>query len=55
MADIRRLTPEVLRSAAQEAAEQRIPLEEANHYEPGSPLWHQFNAAYAEAEALEVA
>ena len=55
MADIRRLTPEVLRKAAREAAEQHIPLDEANHYEPGSSLWHQFNAAYAEAEALEAA
>lgn len=43
---IQRLTPEALRAAAQAAAAQHIPLIEANHYEPGSDLWAQFNEAY---------
>ena len=43
---IRRLTPEVLHSQARDAAEQGIPLVEANHHEPGSALWHLFNNFY---------
>ena len=46
---IRRLTPEVLHSQARDAAEQGIPLVEANHHEPGSALWHLFNNAYRQA------
>lgn len=44
---LQRLTPEVLRAAAQSAAAQHIPLAEANHHEPGTALWAQFNEAYA--------
>lgn len=47
---IRPLTPEALRTQAQQAAAQHVPLREANHYEPGSELWVQFNRAYGEAE-----
>lgn len=43
---ITELTPERLRAQAREAAEQHIPLEEANHYEHGSALWAEFNRAY---------
>lgn len=39
------LTPESLR-----AAELYQTREEANHFEPGSELWHQFNEAYSAAE-----
>ncbi|WP_192888378.1 hypothetical protein [Paracidovorax avenae] len=47
MADpIRKLTPELLAERAREAARQGVPLEEANHHEPGSTLWVEFNAAY---------
>jgi len=54
---IRSLTPEVLRAKAREAAEQGIPLAEANHHEPGTALWLQFNSAYLQAAntACEVA
>lgn len=58
MADaIRTLTPEVLRAQARDAAECGIPLAEANHHEPGTALWLQFNAAYLQAAntACEVA
>jgi hypothetical protein len=44
------LTPESLRAAAKQAAEQHQTREEANHYEPGTDLWHQFNDAFREAE-----
>lgn len=40
------LTAERLRAQAREAAEQHIPLNEANHHEPGSNLWREFNGAY---------
>ena len=43
---IQPLTPEALRAAAREAAEQDIPHAEANHHEPGSVLWHEFFDAY---------
>ena len=46
---ITELTPERLRAQAREAAEQHIPLEEANHHEPGTKLWRQFNGAYYSA------
>lgn len=51
-----RLTPVVLHSQATQAAEQGVPLVEANHHEPGSPLWHLFNNAYRQAafDACEV-
>lgn len=47
------LTPSLLRAQAAEAAGAGIPLAEANHHEPGTPLWHQFNAAYAAAQIHE--
>ncbi len=50
---LQRLTPEVLRAAAQLAAAQHIPLAEANHYEHGSDLWAQFNEAYAAGPGQE--
>lgn len=50
---IRPLTTEDLRALAREAAEQHIPHEEANHYEPGSEQWRVFHEAYH--GALEVA
>lgn len=50
---LQRLTPDVLRAAAQSAAAQRIPLAEANHYEHGSDLWAQFNEAYAAGPGQE--
>lgn len=43
---IRPLTEDSLRASARAAAEQGIPLAEANHFEPGSHLWLQFNAFY---------
>ena len=52
MSTIKPLTPEALRAQAREAAEQHIPLEEANHHEPGTKLWLDFNAAYARAKFL---
>ena len=55
MMAIRPLTASDLRAAAQEAAQQRIPLEEANHHEPGTELWDAFNRAYADAMELESA
>lgn len=50
---IQRLTPEVLRAAAQSAAAQHIPLAEANHHEPGTELWTRFNEAYAAGPGQE--
>ena len=55
MMAIQPLTPSALRAAAQEAALQHIPLEEANHHEPVTDLWADFNRAYAEAMELESA
>lgn len=43
---IQKLTPELLRQQAQAAADQHIPVREANHFEPGSREWAQFNTAY---------
>ncbi len=40
------LTGERLRAQAREAAEQHIPLEQANHHEPHTNLWREFNSAY---------
>lgn len=51
---IERLTPEILHAAAQWAAALHIPLAEANHYEPGSNLWAQFNQAYGGHTATAV-
>lgn len=48
---IQPLTPEALRAAAREAAEQEIPHAEANHHEPGSVLWHEFFKAYRDKRA----
>ncbi|MFN9473778.1 hypothetical protein [Acidovorax sp.] len=52
---LQRLTPDVLRAAAQSAAAQHIPLAEANHHEPGTVLWAQFNEAYAACLGQEAA
>lgn len=54
MMAIRPLTESDLRAAAQEAAQQRIPMDEANHHEPGTQLWEDFNRAYVAAYAVEV-
>lgn len=40
------LTEERLRAQAREAAEQHIPMEQANHHEPHTNLWREFNGAY---------
>lgn len=47
---IQKLTPELLRAQAIAAADQHIPVREANHFEPGSREWAQFNTAYAARE-----
>lgn len=49
---IQTLTRQHLVHRASDAAEQHIPLSESNHYEKGSELWHQFNAAYRAREAV---
>ncbi len=58
-ATISKLTPETLQQQAREAAEQGIPLSEANHHEQGSLLWFRFNTAYRAAaraaQAVEAA
>ncbi|WP_312836386.1 hypothetical protein [Comamonas sp.] len=46
---IKTLTPAVLHSQASHAAAQGVPLNEANHHEQGTPLWHLFNNAYRQA------
>lgn len=53
---IRSLTPAVLHIQAAQAAEQGVPLVEANHHELDTPLWHLFNNAYRQAafDAYEV-
>lgn len=51
MAHIRPLTPDTLRAMAREAADQHIPLREANDYCIGSDNWNTFNEAYREREA----
>lgn len=48
---IRALTAEELRASARAAAERHVPLREANDFEPGSPQWHAFNAAYQDEQA----
>lgn len=50
---IRTLTPEALQAQAREAAEQGVPLSEANHHEAGTALWRDFNAAYRAAVECE--
>lgn len=53
MADqITKLTPDLLKRRARECADQHIPLSECNTYEPGTKLWHSFNAAYRAHEAV---
>lgn len=52
MYGVRPLTPATLLAQAQQAAAQHIPLREANHHEPGSELWVQFNRAYGERETV---
>lgn len=51
---IRELTPELLKQQAREAAEQRIPLRECNHYEPGTKPWAQFAEAWERALLIEL-
>ena len=51
MAHIRPLTPDTLRAMAREAADNHIPLREANDYDIGSAEWDTFNTAYREREA----
>lgn len=46
---ITELTPEHVQQRACEAAEQHIPLEEANDYEPGTAQWTLFRVAYVAA------
>lgn len=43
------LTSETLRAQAREAALQHVPLDEANHHEPGTDLWREFNGEYLRA------
>jgi len=50
---IQPLTPEALRAAAREAAEQHIPITEANHHTPGSQHWKDFNKAYREVSGIQ--
>lgn len=47
---IRELTPALLRAQACDAAEQRIPMEEANHHEPQTWLRLHFAEAYRKRE-----
>jgi len=48
---IRPLTTEDLCALAHQAADQHIPLREANDYDIGSPEWGTFNRAYRAREA----
>lgn len=48
---IRPLTFESLCACAREAAEQHVPVREANYFERESPQWHEFNEVYREREA----
>lgn len=50
---IRELTPELLKQQAREAADQHIPLTEANHHTPGSQHWKDFNKAYREVSGMQ--
>lgn len=49
------LTTAVLQTIARDAAEQGVPLAEANYFERGSVLWRQFNEAYDAALEAEAA
>lgn len=51
MAHIRLLTDNDIQAAARAAAEQHIPLREANDYCVGSDNWEAFNEAYRAREA----
>lgn len=51
MAHIRLLTDSDIVAAASAAAEQHIPLREANDYCVGSDNWNTFNRAYRAREA----
>ena len=48
---IRLLTDDDIQAAARAAAEQHIPLREANDYCVGSPNWDTFNDAYRARES----
>lgn len=48
---IRPITNDDIKAAARAAAEQHIPVREANDYCVGSPNWEIFNDAYREREA----
>ena len=48
---IRPLTDDDIRATARAAAEQHIPVREANDYCIGSTNWDTFNEAYREREA----
>lgn len=51
MTHIRPLTDDDIKAAARAAAEQHIPVREANDYCVGSKIWNTFNGAYREREA----
>lgn len=48
---IRKITDDDIKAMARAAAEQHIPLREANDYCLGSPNWNTFNDAYRAREA----
>lgn len=48
---IRPLTDDDIKAAARAAAEQHIPVREANDYCIGSKNWDTFNEAYRERES----
>ncbi|CAN7365732.1 hypothetical protein LJR074_002160 [Acidovorax sp. LjRoot74] len=48
---IRALTDDDIKAAARAAAEQHIPVREANDYCLGSDNWNTFNEAYRAREA----
>lgn len=50
MTHIRELTKDDIKAAARAAAEQHIPVREANDYDIGSPEWDTFNQAYRARE-----
>jgi hypothetical protein len=50
MAHIRLLTDDDIKAAARAAAEQHIPVREANDYCIGSKNWDTFNEAYRARE-----
>lgn len=51
MSDIRKITTADIHAMARAAAEQHIPLREANDYDIGSAEWDTFNEAYRAREA----